>query len=135
MYWYGTESESADTVVSLAIPDAQRGESHYRVDADSVARMARRMIKRSLVCLAQFHTHPGQGTAHSQTDDREAMSGRSGFLSLVAPRYGSSECPFPSSVSVHEACDGGGWRLLDDSEKMDRVRIVDDDDADARRGA
>lgn len=121
--------------MSLAIPDAQRGEFHYSVDAASVAKMARSMIQRSLVCLAQFHTHPGQGTAHSHTDDREAMSGKSGFLSLVAPHYGSTECTFPDSVSVHEACGGGsGWRMLDDFEKMQRVRMIDDI-VNARRGA
>lgn len=126
VYWYGQESEGADTVVSLAAPDAQRGEARYRVDSESVARMARGMIQRSLVCLAQFHTHPGRGTAHSGADDREAMSGRAGFLSIVAPCHGSAEYAFPGSVSVHEALGGGAWRLLGDSEKSGRVVVVDD---------
>ena len=47
-------------------------------------------------------------------------------MSLVAPYHGSSECAFPGSVSVHEARGEGGWRLLGDSEKMERVKIVDD---------
>ena len=126
VYWYGLECENVDAVVALAIPCAQRSASHYRVDAESVAKVAREMIKSSLVCLAQFHTHPGQCTTHSYTDDHEAMSGRRGFLSMVAPYHGSSECAFPGSVSVHEARGEGGWRLLGDSEKMERVKIVDD---------
>lgn len=83
--------------MALAIPCAQRSASHYRVDAESVAKVAREMIKSSLVCLAQFHTHPGQCTTHSYTDDHEAMSGRRGFLSMVAPYHGSSECAFPAA--------------------------------------
>ena len=126
VYWYGLEAENADTVVSLAIPNAQRGGSHYKVDSESVAKMARKMIQKSLVCLAQFHTHPGLGTTHSHTDDQEAMSNRRGFLSIVAPCHGSAEYAFPDSVSVHEARGGGGWRLLGDSEKSGRVLVVDD---------
>lgn len=134
VYWYGLECKNADAVVPLAIPDAHRGEFHYRADAESVAKMTRSMIQRSPVCLAQFRTHQGQGTAHSHTDDREAMSGKSGFRSLVAPHYGPIEGAFPDSVSVHEACGGGTWRLLGDFEKMGRVRMIDDV-VDARRGA
>lgn len=136
VYWYGLEAENADTVVSLAVPSAQRGGSHYKVDSESVAKMARKMIRESLVYLAQFHTHPGLGTAHSHTDDREAMSDRGGFLSIVAPCHGSAEYAFPDSVSVHEARGGGGWRLLGDSEKSGRVVVVDDAvDARGRDGA
>jgi len=124
-YWYGVESRRANAVVSLAVPDAERSACHYDVDEDTVAMMGGAMIKNSLVCLAQFHTHPGQSTAHSRRDDRRAMSGRDGFLSLVAPWHGSAAHPFPDSVSVHEMR-AGRWSLLGDDEKRDRVRVVDD---------
>ena len=131
-YWYGIESAAADVVVSLAIPDADRGPCHYAVSEAATAKMCRAMMHSSLVCLAQFHTHPGQSTVHSDHDVREAMSNRERFLSMVAPWHGSTRYAFPGSVSVYER-QGGGWALLEGDAKRGRIRVVDDV-ADLRRG-
>ena len=123
-YWYGIESDTADAVVSLAVPDAERGPCHYAVSEDTITAMGRAMMGDSLVCLAQFHTHPGQSTAHSAHDVREAMSNRDRFLSLVAPWHGSPEHAFPDCVSAYER-QGGRWVLLEGGAKRDRIRTVD----------
>ena len=130
-YWYGIESAAADAVVSLAIPDADKGPCHYAVGEDATTKMCRTMMNSSLVCLAQFHTHPGQSTAHSDHDVREAMSNRERFLSLVAPWHGSAGHAFPGSVSAYER-QGGEWVLLEGDAKRGRIRVVDDV-ADLRR--
>ena len=124
-YWCGIESDTADAVVSLVIPDAERGPYHYAVSMDVITAMGRILINRSLVCLAQFHTHPGQSTIHSAHDVRETVSNRDRFLSLVAPWYGSAEHAFPDCVSVHER-QGGKWVLLEDKARKDRIRTADD---------
>ena len=124
-YWYGIESAAADAVVTLAIPAADRGPCHYAVGEDATTEMCRTMMDSSLVCLAQFHTHPGQSTAHSDCDVREVMSNREQFLSLVAPWHGSAGHAFPGSVSAYER-QRGEWVLLEGSAKRGRIRVVDD---------
>lgn len=124
-YWYGIESNTADAVVSLAIPDAERGPCHYAVSEEVITAIGRAMIGRSLVCLAQFHTHPGQSTAHSDHDVRETMSNCDRFLSLVAPYHGSDKHAFPDCVSAYER-QGGRWALLEGQSKYDRIRIIAD---------
>lgn len=124
-YWGGIESDTADAVVSLVIPDAERGPCHYTVSEDAITAMGRALIRRSLICLAQFHTHPGQSTAHSAHDVRGTISNCDRFLSLVAPWHGSAEYAFPDCISAYEV-QGGRWVLLEDRAKKDRIRTVDD---------
>ena len=134
VYWYGQESNSpsADVVTKVAVPDAERQPTHYHVPMEEAAKMGSAMMKDSLVCLAQFHTHPGELTWHSEYDDQNSISTRDGFLSLVAPRYGCRRDPSLNKVSIHEAWDGR-WYLLAGPARKQRIRVVKDT-ADLRVG-
>ena len=89
VYWYGKESiqDNVDIVISVVIPRTSRNPGNYSVSEKSIEKMGQITLSKSLVCLAQFHTHPGYNTEHSSYDDAESISSRKGFLSLVAPNY------------------------------------------------
>lgn len=127
VYWYGLESpvSGADVVVAVAVPDAQRHPTWYETPAEQAATMGKAMAEASLVCLAQFHTHPGRNTRHSLHDDQNSISIRNGFLSLVTPCYGCRQDPGLKNVSIHEAWDAR-WHLLAKPAGRQRIRIVDD---------
>jgi len=127
VYWYGLETpgSSTDVAVAVAIPDAQCHPTWYEVSAEQASAMRTTMATASLVCLAQFHTHPWKNTRHSLYDDRNSISIRNGFLSLVAPNYGCRQDLGLEEVSVHEAWDVR-WYLLAKPAGQRRIRIVDD---------
>lgn len=127
VYWYGLEPSglNMDIVMAVAIPDAQRYYTWYEVSAEQASVMGKTMARESLVCLAQFHTHPGKSTTHSLYDEQNSLSCRDGFLSLVAPNYGCKQDLDLSKVSVHEAW-GARWHLLARSAAQRRIHIVED---------
>ena len=127
VYWYGKSSldENTDAVMTVAVPNARRSVVNYDVSAEAAAKMGRMMMEKSLVCLAQIHTHPTEHTAHSDYDDLNAISTRNGFLSLVVPYYGCKQDPKLNAVSVHEAWDKCWYRLTKTAKKQ-RIRIVED---------
>ena len=127
VYWYGVESSdlNVDVIAAVAIPDAKCYNTHYEVSAEKASAVGEAMIKNSLVCLAQFHTHPGKNTKHSQYDDLHSLSIRNGFLSLVAPDYGCKKDLEMDKVSVHEAWDANWYRLTKTASKQ-RILVVED---------
>ena len=127
VYWYGLElhAQNVDVVMAVAIPNVDRYATCYEVTAEDAAKMGSTMSVNSLVCLAQFHTHPGSNTRHSVYDDQNSISTRNGFLSLVAPKYGRELDLDLDRVSVHEAW-GFQWHLLTRSAKKRRIRVIGD---------
>ena len=131
VYWYGAESlrtgrgGKVDLVAAVGIPCGRYTEGQFAVRADDAARLGRAMMSQSLVCLAQFHTHPGYGTEHSSHDDENAISMRDGFLSLVAPCYGGAGRSLQDGVTVHEAWKRQ-WYVLDGGALEERILVVND---------
>ena len=127
VYWYGKESiqDNVDIVISAVIPQTSRNPGNYSVSEKSIEKMGQITLSKSLVCLAQFHTHPGYNTEHSSYDDVESISSRKGFLSLVAPNYGCDKKTNLDNVSVHESWNHK-WYVLSNSAKKDRIIILDD---------
>lgn len=127
VYWYGLEpfESNTDIVMAVAIPDAQRHHTWYEISAEQASVMGKVMAGESLVCLAQFHTHPERNTTHSLYDEQNSLSHRDGFLSLVAPNYGCKQDLELSRVSVHEVWDAR-WYLLTRPAARQRIRIIED---------
>lgn len=126
VYWYGIESikENKDHVICMVIPKAEHSYGNYFVSSEEAAKMGKKMMGVGLVCLAQFHTHPGKNTEHSDYDDEHAISNRNGFLSLIAPEYGNYSPFCIQAVSVHESWNGD-WFMLDNLAKTSRIHITD----------
>ncbi len=127
IFWYGREFEAdkIDVVLSLAIPKAEHSSGNYHVPMKEATKVGHAMLEKSLVCLAQIHTHPGTNTTHSDFDDDNAISKRNGFLSLVAPRFGVKPLRDLSDVSIHESWNNN-WEILDVKAKSQRIVIIDD---------
>ncbi len=131
VYWYGAESlrtgrgGKIDLVAAVGVPRGRYAEGQFAVQADDAARLGRAMMSQSLSCLAQFHTHPGRGTEHSDHDDGNAISMRDGFLSLVAPCYGGAGRSLRDGVTVHEAW-GRRWCVLGGGAAEKRIFVIDD---------
>lgn len=125
-YWYGIECADGriSAVLSVAAPPAECSRGSYAVGRSEMARMGRAMRSQSMVSLAQFHTHPGRDTEHSQYDDLNAISARDGFLSLVAPWYGRGLDAALEGVTVHEAWNGR-WHMLEGDAHRERIAVVD----------
>lgn len=131
VYWYGAESlrtgrgGKIDLVAAVGVPRGRYAEGQFAVQADDAARLGRAMMSQSLSCLAQFHTHPGRGTEHSDHDDENSISMRDGFLSLVAPCYGGAGRSLRDGVTVHEAW-GRRWYVLGGGAAEERILVIDD---------
>lgn len=125
VYWYGKESikENQDHVMCAVSPKAKHSFGNYFVSSEEATKMGKEMIKKGFVCLAQFHTHPGKNTEHSDYDDEHAISTRNGFLSLIAPEYGKYQPQSIQQISVHEAWKGE-WFILDNAAKTYRIQVI-----------
>lgn len=125
VFWYGKESmkENQDYVVCAVSPKAKHSFGNYLVSSEEATKMGKEMINKGLVCLAQFHTHPGKNTEHSDYDDEHAISTRNGFLSLIAPEYGKYRPQSIQQIFVHEAWKGE-WFILDDVAKTNRIHVI-----------
>jgi hypothetical protein len=123
-FWFGVDTETRQVVTTLAIPHLRQSWGHYRVDADSLRRLAAEMRAQGLVNLAQVHTHPSARVGHSPYDDENAYSTREGALSLVWPHYGAVLYHDLTGVGVHERR-GGRWARLRDEDIGHRIRLVD----------
>jgi len=125
VYWYGKESikKNQDHIVCAVSPKAKHSFGNYFVSSEEATKMGKEMINKGLVCLAQFHTHPGKNTEHSDYDDEHAISTRNGFLSLIAPEYGKYLPQSIQQISVHEAWKGE-WFILDKVAKTNRIHVI-----------
>lgn len=126
-YWYGLEfnSEKVDVVLSLVVPKAEHFPGHYNVPVEETTRMGNAMLDRGLVCLAQVHTHPDLIRYHSDYDDKNSLSMRDHFLSIVVTNYGRVTAHDLKEFNVHESFKNS-WHILNDEQKMKRIKVVDD---------
>ncbi len=125
-YWYGIETGELQVVTTLGIPQLYQSGGHYKVEKESVFRLADQLEKQGLTNLAQIHTHPPRcSVGHSYYDDQHAYSTREGSLSLVWPEYGLRLTQDLSGIGIHERQDGN-WVRLTGQQITKRIRLVDD---------
>lgn len=91
-----------------------------RADAVSMAlteeaklRLYKEMNGLGLTLIAAVHTHPEDWVGLSQIDQRNQLSSKNGFWSLVLPWYGRRPLE-PSDMGVHIRLQGAWWRLTED---------------------
>lgn len=123
-FWFGVEAGDRQVVTTVAMPRLHQSQGHYRVERDSLRRLAETMRAQGLINLAQVHTHPGLWVGHSPYDDDNAYSTRTGALSFVWPEYGRSLLHTLAGIGVHERYEGA-WRQLDQESIERRVHLVD----------
>jgi proteasome lid subunit RPN8/RPN11 len=75
------------------------------------------------VLLSLLHTHPAKWVGLSEVDQRNQVSSRIGFWSIVLPYYARK--PWVNeNIGFHIRCDPG-WHQLSQGELRDRFRITD----------
>lgn len=126
-YWYGIGCPGRGTsaVLSVGVPRAECTVVDYNVKEPEITRLGHAMRPQLLESLAQFYTRPSGDGRHSKNEDLNAISLRDGFLSLATPYYGRKIEPLMSNTTVHERWEGR-WRVLEESECSERIKIVDD---------
>lgn len=80
-----------------------------------------RLGERGDVLLALLHTHPDDGVELSLVDQRNQLSSRIGFWSIVLPHYGIREWK-AEEIGFHVRCNRG-WRRLERVEVRDLLRV------------
>jgi hypothetical protein len=124
LFWYGTRAPNGNAEVShVMVPRQYMSWGNYHVDAQSLAEVVQQLPPEAKP-LAQVHSHPGTNVEHSIYDD-EMMSSRKA-LSIVFPRYGQVEEPFPAGVGIHE-WQTGYWHLLEPAQAGQRVLLAPGD--------
>jgi hypothetical protein len=128
--WSGRiEPDGSASVHHCAFPppaNIERHEFFAHLDLVATTSIAEQISSRGEFLLAQLHTHPGRAF-HSSVDDNHSISQRSGFLSIVVPRFGlrkfySRETLTGCSVNEHQGA--GIWREWTPAEVRKRVRVI-----------
>jgi proteasome lid subunit RPN8/RPN11 len=79
------------------------------------------LAARSETLLALLHTHPESWVGLSAVDQRNQVSSRIDFWSIVLPHYAAGNWR-TDEVGFHVRCDRG-WRQLDQPEVQRRFRV------------
>ena len=77
--------------------------------------------RRGDALLSLLHTHPDDGVELSPVDQRNQLSSRIGFWSIVLPHYGARDWKL-EEIGFHVRCDRG-WRRLRLAEVRDRLHV------------
>lgn len=80
------------------------------------------LAARGETLLALLHTHPESWVGLSAVDQRNQVSSRIDFWSIVLPHYAAGDWRL-EEVGFHVRCDRG-WRQLDHAEVLQRFCVV-----------
>ena len=120
VFWLGREAGEDTIVVSCCRPLCESGPRFVRADEASVGDVARRARALRLGIVAQVHSHPGDGTVHSDGDDHLVLMPFDGMFSLVVARYGAGGMLPEDGAGLHQR-QGGRWVLV---QQLDPAIVV-----------
>jgi|SRR5579863_6553594 len=115
VFWLGRESGDDTLVMSSCQPRCESGPRFVRADEASVGEVARRARALRLGIVAQVHSHPSDGTVHSDGDDDLVFMPFDGMFSLVVAHYGAGGMLPGDGAGLHQRQDGR-WVLVDQTE-------------------
>lgn len=125
--WGGRRVGNEATVLSVLYPcgaDVIRRRSLLRVGSDTTAEMGRWLRSHSQLGLIQVHTHPGEWTGHSETDNDFPIASSEGFVSVVWPRFAASPVRDAADLGVHRLI-AGAWHQLPGDDATRLIRVVE----------
>ena len=119
--WIGT---AAGAVQRVTFHHADDHATALSLELPEAAKFAlyQQLAQEKLRILALLHTHPDSWVDLSPIDQKNQISSRLGFLSLVLPHYGRHDWNF-DDVGFHVKCDRG-WRRIHGDEAREAVRIT-----------
>ena len=121
--WTGARDGRGVTDVLFHHQLADDRATRFSLELPETAKFAlyERLGKRNEALLALLHTHPGDGVELSLVDQRNQLSSRVGFWSIVLPYYGVLDWQ-TEDIGFHVRCDRG-WRRLDVTEVQERLHV------------
>lgn len=102
--------------------DDHGGPLFLELSEEAKFHLYRQLAADGLRLVALIHTHPAAWVGLSPVDERNQLSSRIGFWSLVIPHY-AQEPPALSEMGVHVRTNEG-WYQFEESEVMTRVVVA-----------
>lgn len=109
--WHGKRSAAGIAVTRFSIPEQIGTTYSFKVSDEGMRRLRADLAVHSELVAAQIHAHPAEAF-HSLADDRGALVGHFGALSIVLPEFAAvcTVANFATLAAVFELQGGGVWR-------------------------
>ncbi len=123
--WHGKRTGTAVTVTRMSIP-AQVGTTYcFKVSDEGMHRLRADLAAHGELVAAQIHAHPAEAF-HSRADDRGALVGHLGALSIVLPYFAAevSLANFTALAAVFELHGTGRWREVPHASIGEALQII-----------
>lgn len=123
--WHGKRSAAGIAVTRLSIPEQINTTVSFRVSEEGMLGLRANLAAAGELVAAQVHAHPAEAF-HSLADDRGALVGHLGALSIVLPRF-AAECTvanFATVAAVFELHATGRWREVARATLYKTLQIV-----------
>lgn len=102
--------------------DDHSGPLFLELSEDAKFHLYRELAAENLRMIALIHTHPAAWVGLSPVDERNQLSSRIGFWSIVIPHYAQQPSTL-SEMGVHVRT-SEGWHQLEESEVVARVVVA-----------
>lgn len=123
--WHGKRAAASITVTRLSIPRQVGTRNSFRVSDDGMRRLRAELAAAGELIAAQIHAHPGEAF-HSIADDRGALVGHLGALSIVLPDFAAqcSVANFAALAAVFELHGTGRWQEVPHASFDETLQIT-----------
>jgi proteasome lid subunit RPN8/RPN11 len=119
--WLGVLDDNGNGMVKALVVQGQVNRPrNYSVSGEAMLRVAALARAQGWTVVGAIHSHPGFDVEHSSYDDEMTPSRRA--ISVVVPRYGQWDGPWPTGLGVHEYFERY-WHLLSDEHAQRRVSL------------
>ena len=123
--WHGKRSASGIEVTRLSIPEQTGTTYSFKVSEEGMRRLRADLAAQRELVAAQIHAHPAEAF-HSHADDRGALVGHLGALSIVLPQF-AAECTvanFAAVAAVFELHGTGRWREVPRASLEETLQVI-----------
>ena len=123
--WHGKKSPAGIAVTRLSIPEQIGTRVSFRVSDEGMRRLRAELAAAGELVAAQVHAHPAEAF-HSLADDRGALVGHLGALSIVLPEFAArcSVTNFTTLAAVFTLHGTGRWREVSPGNLDTTLQIV-----------
>lgn len=122
VFWSGTLNGDCANIKTVICPKNIATSVSATLSNEGVAYIHNTIRKNNEFLFAQVHSHPGIAF-HSKSDNCEAISYKTGFISIVVPYFGKYMEEL-SSCAVFEHIGKSIWKELDEIELKARFQVI-----------
>jgi len=123
--WLAEKQKDLLITQEVYLPEQVADRDYFHIPRKSIADLLKHLRQHKLVVAAQVHTHPAQAF-HSAADDRWAIIGHVGGLSLVLPYFASSISVhnFVAKTAIYRLSENSEWMQVPTRDARSYYRIV-----------